>query len=198
VTAAAQSSLSVSVALPPPAARASEGPEIVLTNLFVDSRSQGLLKSGFVGQMTVAVELWASHWPFDKPLKQVMWQRAVHYNPLTKMYTTAHQVADSTVRDGQYASLDDVRKAMSAPQRAPIAALRGQGTLYYIVTVTIETLNSNDLQEVGRWLRGEVQPAIHGENNPVNPILHAGRTILSKLMGGDVKKASVTSRKFDS
>lgn len=195
-SAAAQSSLSVSIALPAPGARPNDGPTVTVANMLEGSRNAKLLASSFVGRMTITVELWESHRWIDEPLGQVLWQRVVKMDGLTRIYRTAHSVADSLVEDGRFATLDDVRKALSAPHIAPAIPTTHHGTMYYMVNVTVETLNSNDLAEVKRWLSGEVQPMIHGQRNPVVAAMSALQTIGSRLLGGDVKKASQSSAKF--
>lgn len=193
----AQARLDVGVELAPVDARTTEGPTVSVRNVFADERSGELLSSGFPGRMSVRVELWRRRWLFDELLSSVSWQRVVKYDVLSKTYIVGRVAADSSiVEQGHYQSLDEVRLAMAEPTRAPMAAPRGRGGLYYTASVTIETFNSNDLAELQRWLNGDVQPAIRGKKSPISALSRGILTLGSRMLGGDVKRAEGRSGVF--
>jgi len=49
----------------------------------------------------------------------------------------------------------------------------------------VETLSLSDLDEVNRWLRGELKPAVKGEKNPGTAIGRGLRTVVVRLLGGE-------------
>ena len=196
-TAGAQSRMNVTVELPTVEARATEGPTVAVRSVFADTRSSELLASGFPGRMSVTVELWRRRWLFDELLSSVSWERVVQYDPLARTYRVGRVVGDSSVVElGRYQSLDDVRRAMSEPVRAPMPAPSGRNGLYYTASVTIETFNSNDLAELQRWLSGDVQPAIRGKKSPISAVSRGILTLGSRMLGGDVRRAEGRSVVF--
>jgi hypothetical protein len=196
--AAAQPPLTLNVTLPPAGSRASEGPLVVIENAFLDRRSEELLASAFPARITVTVELWEGRTFFDRLVDTRSWQRAVRYEVLSRTYRVARIEADTIVEEGSFPTLDGVRAWAARPQRAPLTPPAGRRGLYYSVSVTIETLNSDDLAEVERWLKGEVGPAISGSGNAGSAVVRTFRTLLTVLLGGDTKRVSRTTAKFDS
>jgi hypothetical protein len=104
---------------------------------------------------------------------------------------------DSLVPVSAYPTIDALVAAIAEPRRARIAAPPGRRRLYYTVSVSIETLTSNDLAELQRWLRGEVRPALEGRRNPFDAIARGVRTLLSQFLGGDSKRFGAISATFD-
>lgn len=195
---AAQAPLAVSILLPAAARRTVEGPLVTVSNIFADRRSEELLSSGFVARMAVTVELWRSQTWFDHLVAHQIWERVVRFDPVRKAYRFGRRVGDSVVEEGQRASLDSVRAVMMTPQRTSLTAPHGERGLYYTVTVTVETLNSDDLDEVKRWLSGDVQPAMRGERPAASMFTRGFGTLFSRLMGGDTKRATHSTGKFNS
>ena len=51
--------------------------------------------------------------------------------------------------------------------------------------VDVETLSLNDLDEVERWLRGELRPAVRGRRNPGTALGRGLRTLAVRLLGSE-------------
>jgi hypothetical protein len=195
--AAAQAPLSVSIQLPPAARRTSDGPIVTIDNLFADRRSVELIERGFRARLVVTVELWRSRAFGDELLGQVTSERAVKYDPVRKAYFYARYERDTWIDEGQRSTLDSVRSAVGSAQRPPIMAPAHARGLYYTVTVTVETLNSDDLNEVQHWVKGELQPALSGKRDAGTALSRTFGWLLSRLFGGDTKHASRSTGKFD-
>lgn len=197
VSAAAQSSLSVKLTLPPPAARATQEPVVSVANMFASQRSHDLLANGFPGRVIITVELWATQFGFDELLGTVSWQRVVRYDLVNRKYRIARVVADSLVEEARVDSIQSVQRLLSRTEAAPIIAPRGRRGLYYTVTAVVETLSSNDLAEIQRWLSGDLRKSLSSDPNPAPSIWRGVRTILSRLLGGDSKRETASSEKFN-
>jgi hypothetical protein len=195
--AAAQAPLTVSIQLPPVGRRTTDGPIVTIENLFADRRSQELLASGFRARLLVTVELWRSRAFGDELLGQVTSERAVKFDPVRKAYFYARYERDTWIDEGQRSSLDSVRSAVGAAQHEPIMAPASTRGLYYTVSVTVETLNSDDLNEVKHWVKGDLQPALSGKRDAGTALSRTFGWLFSRLFGGDTKHASQSTGKFD-
>jgi hypothetical protein len=49
----------------------------------------------------------------------------------------------------------------------------------------VEALSVSDLDQLERWLRGELRPAVRGRSNPVNAISSGVRTVVTRVLGGE-------------
>jgi hypothetical protein len=55
----------------------------------------------------------------------------------------------------------------------------------------------SDLDEVERWLRGELRPAVRGQRNPGTAVTRGVRTVVAKLLGAEKRHYEERSGKFD-
>jgi len=53
--------------------------------------------------------------------------------------------------------------------------------------VDVETLDISDLTEMQRWLQGEARPAVQGRRNPGTALTRGLRTLVTRLLGGEVR-----------
>ena len=59
-----------------------------------------------------------------------------------------------------------------------------------------EMLSLNDLDEVERWLRGELSPAVRGQRNPGGVLGRGLRTLFVRLLGAERRHYEVRSKTF--
>jgi hypothetical protein len=76
--------------------------------------------------------------------------------------------------------------------RAP----RGRRRVYYALALDVEMLSVNDLDEVERWLRGELRPAVRGQRNPGTALTRGLRALVVGLLGRENRHYEVRSRTF--
>jgi hypothetical protein len=65
----------------------------------------------------------------------------------------------------------------------PTLSPRVNGRHYYIVTLEVETLSLSDLEELRRWLRGDVAPAFGGQSSPTQAVERGLRRLLVRVIG---------------
>jgi hypothetical protein len=53
-----------------------------------------------------------------------------------------------------------------------------------------------DLDEVGRWLRGEMQPAVRGDGNPGTALGRGLRRLFVRLLGAERRNLQTRSATF--
>jgi hypothetical protein len=67
---------------------------------------------------------------------------------------------------------------------------------YYIGVLDVETMSLTDLDEVERWLRGQLQPAVRGNGNPGTALGRGIRRIFVRLLGAERRNLQARSRTF--
>ncbi|MFL5578475.1 MAG: hypothetical protein ACJ79S_21175 [Gemmatimonadaceae bacterium] len=194
---AAQGRTSLEIALPAPQALATDGPLVRSVNVVTDGAMRDLLRNGFPARLHFKVELWSAGGWLNDLQRTAEWDVIVRYDPLDRTYRAARIVGDAVTPLGQYAQFADVETAIERPFRAPIAARRGQRA-YYNVVLDVETLSLTELDEVERWLRGELRPAVRGQRNPVTPVTRGLRTLFVRLIGGERRHYELRSSTFRS
>jgi hypothetical protein len=97
---------------------------------------------------------------------------------------------------GEYPTADAADDAVEAPYRAGISLPKKGQRGYYNLLLDVETLSLSDLDEVNRWLRGELKPAVKGEKNPGTAIGRGLRTVVVRLLGGEKRHYEARSGTF--
>jgi hypothetical protein len=67
---------------------------------------------------------------------------------------------------------------------------------YYNVVLDVETLSVSDLDELQRWLSGELQPAVRGKRAPLSALRRGFGTLLSRVLGGEKRHYEARSGTF--
>jgi hypothetical protein len=161
------------------------GPVVVANHMLTGRKLQELLASGFPARLHFTVELWSvGGWTNDLE-RATEWDVVVRWLEVERAYEVTQVAGEQPFSLGKFAQLDDAAQAVARPVRAPIAAFVGRKRFYYQATLTVETLALSDLDEVERWLRGELRPAVRGQRNPGTVLGRGLKTLASRLLGGE-------------
>jgi hypothetical protein len=141
-----------------------------------DEGLRGALESGLPLRFRLRVELWRKAL-FDQLSGTEEVNVALVYDPLDRVY-----LLDDGREESRHASFPAARTAV---ERALGLSLRPRrsGRYYYLATLQVETLSLSDLDELRRWLRGEVQPAVEGRRSPTRAVESGLRRMLVRVMG---------------
>lgn len=122
------------------------------------------------------------------------WRATVVKDPLEERFVI--QRGDSPGDQQVVASLEEVRAILSTPLSL---ALRppSPGRYYYQGRVEVETLSLTDLEELQRWLRGELGPAVTGQREMEGAVNRGLRRIFIRLLGLPVRRYQTRSPSFD-
>lgn len=184
----------VEVQLPNASRLTLEGPLVRSRAMLTEVRTRELLQSGFAARLHYRVELWADGF-FDELQRTAEWDVVVEPSALGT-YVVRQHVGDLELSLGAFALLDDAEAALSRPVRVPISAPRQNRRYYYRVTLSVETLSISDLDEVNRWLRGELEPAVRGRANPGTAFTRGLRSLTARLLGGERREYITRSASF--
>ena len=194
----AQRGAGIRIEVPPPAVRSEEGPQVRASRVLSDSRLRDLLRNGFPARLHWRVEVWSTRGWFDDLKGVVEWDIIVRYEPLERRYEMVHIDADGNPTPlGRTENFANVEAIIERPQEAPILPPRRRDRVYYTVALDVEMLSVSDLDEVERWLRGELRPAVRGQRNPGTAVTRGVRTVVAKLLGAEKRHYEERSGRFD-
>jgi hypothetical protein len=149
------------------------------TGLLADSQFVTLLRSGFPLRLHFRLELWRSRssW-FDEFVREVGWDAVARHDPLTDEFVLL-RTGGATSR---HAGPEDLDRALSVPYRVTLTPTGGE-TYYYLARLEATTLNQSDLDELTRWLRGDVGPAVSERGNVGDALARGAQRTLLRLAG---------------
>lgn len=147
--------------------------------LLDDGKFVDLMRSGFPLRLHFHLELWKdrSGW-FDRYITGVDWDAVARDDPLAEEFVLI-RTGGSVSR---YNTTEDLAAALAVPYRVPLEA-RGNGRFYLVARLDVATLNDTDLEELTRWLRGDVTPAVSGRENLGQALAHGAQRALVRIAG---------------
>jgi hypothetical protein len=172
--------------LPPPQnGWADDAPMITSTGLLTDPTMRDLLANGFPARLHYRLERWTGGRWFDDLKAASEWDVILKYEVLGKKYQAVRVVNKKATSLGEFTTLEDASGAVEAPYKTTIALPKKGQRGYYNLLLDVETLSLSDLDEVERWLRGELKPAVSGKKNPGTALGRGVRTLVVRLLGGE-------------
>lgn len=156
-----------------------------------------LLRSGFPTRLHLRAELWTVGRWFDEIIDRHEWDLIVRYDVIERTYEVVRVTTDRIVSLGIFSRFQDARAATELVYLPPLSAPTRGRKNYYTVQVEVQTIELKDLDEVQRWLRGEARPAVQGRRNPGTALTRGIRTLISRLLGGQVRHLEQRSPVFD-
>jgi hypothetical protein len=171
-------------------------PLVRSVHIFADREIREMMHSGFPARLHYRLELWSAEGFFDNLKRQVEWDVIVRYNPLKRRYTATRIEGDRVTALGSFDNLDPVEEILSHATQPTLAVPEGHDKYYYNLVLDVQMLSVSDLDEVQRWLKGDLGPAAHGEKNPATAIGEGAKTLITKLLGGQEKHYEARSKVF--
>jgi len=149
------------------------------TRLLDDGRFPDLMRSGFPLRLHYRLELWRvrASW-FDRYITGVEWDAVARHDPLSDEFILIRAGGRVT----RYTTTEDLAAALALPYRVVIDP-RGTGRFYLVGRLDVTTLNDTDLEELTRWLRGDVTPAVSGRESFGQALAHGAQRALVRIAG---------------
>ncbi|MDB4872174.1 MAG: hypothetical protein JWL97_3178 [Gemmatimonadales bacterium] len=186
----------IDVALPPEIAWAEEPPTVSSSGLLSDGSMRDLLLNGFPARLHYRLERWTSGRWFDDLKATFEWDVIVKYDVLGKKYQVVRVVNKKVESLGEFPGNGEAESAAEGPYRPAIQPPKKGQRGYYNLLLDVETLSLSDLDEVERWLRGELKPAVSGKKNPGTALGRGVRTLVVRLLGGEKRHYEARTGKF--
>jgi len=184
-TLGAQKKVRVEVLPPPQNAWADDEPLVASAGLLADASMRDLLANGFPARLHYRLERWVGGRWFDDLKAASEWDVILKYDILGKKYQAVRVVNKQAQSLGDFGTLEDASTAVEAPYQTTIALPKKGQRGYYNLLLDVEMLSLSDLDEVERWLRGELKPAVSGKKNPGTALGRGVRTLVVRLLGGE-------------
>ncbi len=172
------------------------GASVTAARMLSDSRTRELLDNGFPTALRFRLELWRVGGLFDNLESTSSWLVLVRYDPYTKAYQVVRQGTRDTEVPGEFATLAAAEEALGRPAPVRLPPRQAGDYYYYNVVLDVETLSVSDLDELQRWLRGDLQPAVRGKRDPVSALRRGIGTLLSRMLGGEKRHFEARSARF--
>jgi len=156
-------------------------PRIQATALLADGKFVGLMRSGFPLRLHYRLELWRvrASW-FDQFVREVSWDAVARNDPLADDFVLIRQGGAVS----RFATPDELSAALEIPYTVTLRPAGNSGGRYYFVArLEVTTLNDTDLQELSRWLSGDVGPAVSGEGSVGEALARGAQRVLVRLAG---------------
>ena len=152
------------IALTDSSLNGSRAPVIRSENMLgANSRWLAALRSGLPVRLHYRVEVWRSRgaW-FDTFERQVEWDVLVRHEPLLDQYTLLTFVGAAR-QERRYATLDALGAALAFAYQVNVRPVEA-GRYYYAASLQVSTLSDSDLDELERFLAGDLGRTDEGEN----------------------------------
>ncbi|MGH7522540.1 MAG: hypothetical protein ACREMI_14790 [Gemmatimonadales bacterium] len=156
-------------------------PRVRSTGLLSDGKFVGLMRSGFPLRLHYRLELWRvrASW-FDQFVREVMWDAVARNDPLADDFVLIRQGGNVS----RFATPEELSAALDIPYVVTLRPSGSSGGRYYFVArLEVTTLNDTDLEELSRWLSGDVGPVVSGEGNFGEALARGAQRVLVRLAG---------------
>ena len=192
----AQADARLDVQLPTRAVGGTDGPSFTPRAVLASSDLRELLRGGFPARLHFRCELWRND-RFNNQLDAaVEWDMVVRFDQLNRKFEVYRVVGDRASRLGRFDTAEEAETLVEQPFRIKAPPMRRGTSYYYDSSLDIEVLSLSDLDEVERWLRGEVRPALRGERNPGTAVTRTVRSFFVKLLGGERRHYQTQTKPF--
>jgi hypothetical protein len=148
-------------------------------------------RSGLPVRVRVRIELWRDRL-FDQLVDSASWSTVIAYEPIGDQFFVR---AGGTSNARRFDSFTRARSAVEtdyAPQIRP----RTPGRYYYTTTLQIETLSVSDLEELERWLQGELQPAVSGQRSVPGALGQGAKRLMLRLLDLPQRRIDARTDRF--
>jgi hypothetical protein len=155
-----------------------------------DRGLRGALHSGLPVRIEVRVELWKDGF-FDQQEQGGTWRASVIHDAVTQSY-------EFTAGDGgpvSMPSLDAVGELLQSAFDLEVGP-SSSGRYYYLAEVQMETLSLSDLEELRRWLQGDLGAVVRGDRSPETAVTRGLRRIMVRALGLPARRERLRTDTF--
>ncbi len=156
-------------------------PVVAGSGLLHDAVFAGALRDGFPVRFQFRLELWRASRLFDRLEREQDWFVLAQLDPLTGVYTLTRSVGT----EQEFANLEGLQRALAVPYAVdlPFPQRSAPSRYYYVASLSIESLSLSELEEVERWLRGDLGRAITREGDFGGALERGARRLLIRFSG---------------
>lgn len=173
----------------------SRAPIVRSEHLLGDGRWLSALRSGLPVRLHYTVEVWRSRggW-FDAFARQAEWDVVLRHEPLLDQYTVLTLVGERG-QERRYATVDALTAALAFAYQVSVQPAEA-GRYYYTASLEISTLSDSDLDELQRFLEGDLGDAAEDDNGVGGAVGRGATRFLLRLAGLPSLRLEVRSLSF--
>jgi hypothetical protein len=173
-------------------ATASFRPVVRIGPVLRDRELEQTARSGVPIRVRVRVELWKDQ-IFDALVDSATASSVIVFEPIAELYLVRTLPASNQTR--RFTTFADVRAAIETEYLPRIRPREG-GAHYYTVTLQIETLSVSDLDELERWVQGELQPAVSGQRSVPGALGQGAKRLMLRLLDLPARRYDARTERF--
>jgi len=166
-------------------------PHLRIGPVLNDAELRDAVRGGLPMRLRIRVELWRDGW-IDDLVGTEGWSTVLLYDPLDRQFVVRLR---ASARARFFSTYATARAAIEAEYRLQLRPSR-PGRYYYTATLEIETLSVSDLEELERWLQGELQPAVSGDRSITGALGAGVRRLVIRLLGLPSRREETRSPAF--
>jgi uncharacterized protein DUF4390 len=161
-----------------------------------NNRWLSALRSGLPVRLHYRVEVWRSRdgW-FDTFARQAEWDVLVQHEPLLDQYTLL-TFAGAARQERRYATLDALGAALAFAYQVNVRPAE-QGRYYYAASLQVSTLSDSDLDELEKFLTGDLGRRGDGGGNFGDALGREATRFLLRLAGLPSLRLEARSERFE-
>ncbi|MSR22339.1 MAG: hypothetical protein EXR92_02165 [Gemmatimonadetes bacterium] len=167
------------------------GVEAELAGVLLAPGIRSSLAAGLPVRLLLVTELWQDRF-FDSQQGRNEWSATVQFNPLGESFRL--ETEDGSVT--QASSLEEVDALLSRSVRIPLVPT-APGRYYYLGRTEVEPLALSDLEELRRWLQGDLGPAMDQDTEVGSALGRGLRRLLVRALGLPIQRFQARSPAFD-
>lgn len=167
-------------------------------NVLTEGNRLNLLHGGWPIAIHGRLELWRKGGLFGAYDVEAdfEWDVIVEYSPGPKTYHLRRVINNRPDDLGEVNSIEAAEQILRKPFSPPLSPERTGSKYFYLFNAEVSTLSLSDLEAWQRWLKGEAEPAVRGEKNPVGAFQRGLGSLLSRVLGGDSQSYERRSSRF--
>ena len=176
--------------------RGARVPVVRAENLLADGRWLSTLRSGLPVRLHYRLEIWRSRggW-LDLLTRQTEWDVVVRHEPLLDQYTLLTLFANRA-QERRYATVDALSAALAFAYQVNVRP-GSSGRYYYTAVLEVSTLSDSDLDELERFLDGDLGDVAQGRGNVGDAIGRGATRFLLRLAGLPSLRLEARSQGFE-
>jgi hypothetical protein len=163
-----------------------------LGDLLYDGGLRRALDQGLPLRIRLDAELWRDGF-FDRQEGSAEWGASVIFDPVAREYEIA---VAGIGRIARRVTLEEVARVLEGAFELRLRPGR-TARYYYLAELEIETLSLSDLDELRRWLGGDVASAVRGDEEVESAIASGVRRIFIRALGLPARRERLRTPTFD-
>jgi hypothetical protein len=145
-----------------------------------DASLEEAVRSGLPLRLQYRVELWRAGF-FDNLTGHREWTTLLVFDPLRHDFIVRDERAASTSAR-RYRTYAEASAVLERDTTVTLLPGRSGRRYYYTASLEIGTLSLSDIEELERWLQGELQPSVSGERGVGSALGQGAKRVMMRLL----------------